>query len=210
MSFADRQEAGEMLAQALYKYRGNNTVVYALPRGGVVLGFEVAEALGVPLDLVITRKIGHPTSPEYAVCAVAEDGTLLCDEEEKFDLDPKWLSQTVEVERAEAERRRQAYLPDEKLVPATGKVAIVVDDGIATGLTIRVAMEYIRKESPAKLIVAVPVAPHEVVEMLYREADEVVVLEDVKNHLGSVGAYYDDFPQVTDEEVIGFLKKSSK
>jgi len=208
MYFTDRHDAGRKLAELLRTYGDSDAVVYALPRGGVPVGFEIAETLGVPLDLVITRKIGHPHNPEYATCAVAEDGTLLCDEEEKALLEPEWLERAISKEQQEASRRRRAYLAGKNHISATDKIAIVVDDGIATGLTARAAVLSIRKEKPAKLVVAVPVAPHEVVEALRNEADEVMVLEDAKEYLGAVGAYYSDFPQITDDEVIELLQKS--
>lgn len=207
MRFKDRTEAGVMLALKLLKYRQDKPIIFALPRGGVPVGYEVAQKLNAPLDLVITRKIGHPTNPEYAVCAVAEDGTLLCDEARRSSLDPEWLERAVDNERKEAARRRRAYLPGRAHISIADKTAIVVDDGIATGLTIRAAVQSIRKEGPAKLVVAVPVAPHDVVEMLRKETDSVVVLEDAKNYLGAVGAYYSDFPQTTDEEVLYYLNK---
>ncbi len=210
MHFIDRQDAGKRLADALIKYCSDDTVIYALPRGGVVVGFEVARLLKAPLDLIITRKISHPYNPEYAVCAVAEDGKLLCDEYEKTLLDSDWLKQEVKRERQEAWRRKKIYLGDREHLSAKNKKAIVIDDGIATGLTIRAALQALKKEKPEELIVAIPVAPREVVEILRKEADAVVVLEDGKNYLGSVGAYYDNFPQTTDKEVVELLKQSRR
>lgn len=210
LRFANRRDAGKQLADALLKYRGKDVVVYALPRGGVALGFEVAQALDAPLDLVITRKIGHPMNPEYAVCAVTEEGDLLCDEKEKVLLDQEWLQKMTLQERQEALRRRKTYMPSIEHIQSKGKIAIVVDDGVATGLTIRVALQSIRKEKPRMLIVAIPVAPYEVAETLRKEADEVVVLEDTKDYLGAVGAYYEDFPQMSDDEVINLLAQSRR
>lgn len=210
MRFIDRQDAGKKLARALVDYGDADTVVYALPRGGVVLGFEVAQALHAPLDFIITRKIGHPNNKEYTVCAITEEGELLCDETVSALLNPDWLKQEAERERLEAARRRKVYLGGAKHISAEGRRVIVVDDGIATGLTIRVALQSLRKEKPKELIVAVPVAPHDVVEVLRKEADAVVVLEDAETYLGAVGAYYDNFPQVTDEEVINLFKQSHR
>lgn len=210
MHFLDRRDAGRQLGKTLAKYRGKDTVVYALPRGGVVVGYEVAKALQAPLDLVITRKIGHPQNPEYAVCAVTEDGELMCDEFEKAALGKRWLKQKVEQERNEAMRRRKVYLDDKKRISAKNKRAIVVDDGIATGLTIRAALQSLKKEKPKKLIVAVPVAPCGTVAILQKEVDAVFVLEDAKNYLGAVGAYYDNFSQVNDDEVIKLVQQSHR
>ena len=208
MRFIDREDAGRQLAEALHKYRDSEAVVYALPRGGVPLGFEIAQALNAPLDLVITRKIGHPMNPEYAVCAITEEGEMLCNEAEKVSLNTHWLKEAAKKEQDEVSRRRHAYLSDIKHIPATDKIAIVVDDGIATGLTIRVAVQSIKKENPKKLVVAVPAAPYDAIEALREDADEIIVLEDARDYLGAVGAYYDNFPQVPDGEVIDLLEKA--
>lgn len=210
MYFSDRQEAGRKLAAELRNYRGSDVVVYALPRGGVVLGYEVARTLGAPLDLVITRKIGHPENPEYAIGAITEEGEALYDEREKALVDREWLEGAAEKERREALRRRQVYLQGKSRTSARGKRVIVVDDGVATGLTLRVALSSLRKDEPRELIVAVPVAPHDIVSILEKEADTVVVLEDAMEYLGAVGSYYEHFSQVSDEEVIDLLRKSRK
>ena len=207
MMFKDRKEAGELLARELAEYKSKDAIVYALPRGGVVLGFEIAKFLHVTLDLVIARKIGHPSNPEYAVCAVTEAGEPFCNEAERAMLDPSWLAQEIKKERAEAKRRRLLYLKNQKHYSAKGKIAIVVDDGVATGLTLRAAIRSLRREEPKELIVALPVAPHEMVEILRAEADRVVILKDEQGYLGAVGAYYQNFPQVSDEEVIELMKQ---
>lgn len=206
MKFLNRQDAGRQLAEKLGEYRHKDAVVYALPRGGVVLGYEISKALNLPLDLLIARKISHTFSPEYAVCAITEDGTLLCNEYERKTLDAEWLNQAAETEKQEAVRRRKVYLKDREHISANGKIAIVVDDGIATGLTIRVALASLRRENPRELVVAVPVAPHDIVQQLKKETDKIVVIEDSFHYLGAVGAYYEDFPQLMDQEVIDLLK----
>ena len=208
MRFSDRKEAGRKLAAELGGYRGDDVVVYALPRGGVVLGYEISRALHVPLDLIITRKIGHPYNPEYAIGAITEEGEALYEERERVEADQDWLKKAAEKERREALRRRRVYLNGRKRTSAQGKRAIVVDDGVATGLTLRAALLSLRKDKPKELIVAIPVAPHDVIQVLRNEADTVVVLEDAKEYLGAVGAYYDEFPQVSDEEVVHFLRQS--
>jgi len=208
--FRDRMDAGEQLAKKLEQYKGMSAIVYALPRGGVVLGFAIAKALEATLDLVITRKIGHPENPEYAVCAVTEDGELLCNERERASISSEWLKSAAKEQQTEALRRRRVYIPNAQRIPITGKTAIIVDDGIATGLTIRAAVRSIKKDNPKKLVVAIPVAPHDVVETLRKEADEVVVLEDAHAYLGAVGAYYSVFPQVSDGEVIDLLSQNKK
>jgi len=197
-----------LLAQQLIQYRGQEAVVYALPRGGVVLGFEVAQFLHIPLDLVIARKIGHPDNPEYAVCAVTEEGEPFCNEKERAVLDSSWLEKEIKKEREEARRRRKTYLEGQKHRSARNKIAIVVDDGVATGLTLRSALRSLRQEQPRELLVAVPVAPHELINILRAEADGVIILKNERNYLGAVGAYYQNFPQVSDEEVIELLRQA--
>ena len=206
MHFRDRAEAGRLLAQALKKYQKQDGVVYALPRGGVVLGVEVARALAMPLDLLIPRKIGHPLQPEYAICAVVESGEMVCNQQEVARVDPQWFRREVEAERQEARRRRELYLGGREPSPVEGKTAIIVDDGIATGLTMEVSIRDALRRRPAHLVVAVPVAPPETVERLAREVDEFIVLDPSPYYLSAVGAYYDHFPQVTDEEVIALMR----
>ncbi|OGG82084.1 phosphoribosyl transferase [Candidatus Kaiserbacteria bacterium RIFCSPLOWO2_02_FULL_56_11] len=208
MHFDNRKDAGVRLAKALARYDNEDAIIYALPRGGVVLGAEVARQLELPLELVIPRKIGHPENPEYAVCAVTEEGDLVCNEEEASRLDPTWLKGAVKREQEETKRRRKAYVGRKRL-PATGKLAVIVDDGIATGLTMRAAIRSLRKELPIEIVIAAPIAPHEVVEYLRHEADDVVVLDDSEPFLGAIGAYYTDFPQVTDAEVTKLLSSFS-
>jgi predicted phosphoribosyltransferase len=208
MRFKDRVDAGRMLAAALSGYRGESLVVFALPRGGVVLGSEIARSLNAPLDLVIARKIGHPQNEEYAVCAVAEDGDMLCNEAAIAELDQEWLRAQAERERLEARRRREVYLRGSPPRDVEGKTAIVVDDGVATGLTIMLAIHELRHRSPKKIVVAVPVAPKETAEAIQKEVDELVALEIPRFYLGAVGAYYEEFPQVTDGDVIRLMAQS--
>jgi len=208
--FRDRTEAGRQLGQALKKYAGDDVIVYALPRGGVVLGVEVAAALHAPLDLVIPRKIGHPLQPEYAIAAVAESGALAANEYETSRVDPTWLDETIEAERREAQRRRRRYLGGRAMTSATGKTAIIVDDGIATGLTMRAAIGDVKNMKPARVVVAVPVAPLDTVDALRKTVDDVVTVFTDSFYLGAVGAYYDDFPQVSDEEVVELMQASGQ
>lgn len=204
LHFTDRSDAGVRLAKALARYDSEDAVVYALPRGGAVVGEEVARQLELPLALIIPRKIGHPENEEYAVCAVTEEGELVCNEEESNKLDPYWLAEAAKREQREAARRREAY---GERISATGKLALIVDDGIATGLTMRAAIRSLRRELASEIIAAAPIAPRAVVEYLRREADDVVVLDDSEPFLGAIGAYYEHFPQVTDEEVIDIMER---
>jgi len=210
MQFKDRAEAGRLLAQALETYQGQDVVVYALPRGGVVTALEIAKFLKAPLDLIIVRKIGHPTQPEYAIAAVS-DNDMIGNEDEIRDVDEKWLKEKIAEERLEIKRRQKNYLQGKKEISIAGKIAIIVDDGIATGLTMRVAVKELKNRHPQKIVVAVPVTPTSTAEILQKETSEVVALDKPKDeeYLGSVGSYYTDFPQVEDDEVINVLNSYS-
>jgi predicted phosphoribosyltransferase len=203
--FRDREEAGKQLARALDGYRGTDAVVLALPRGGVVVGERVAKGLGLPLDIVVARKVGHPTNPEYAICAVDERGTRLCNEAELKRIDKKWLNQAVEQEQQEAQRRIVLYRGKRAPTAITGKTVIIVDDGVATGLTMRLAVQAVKAQWPKKIVVAVPVVPSDVAQKIKREVEELVVLLPPEEFLGAVGAHYNYFPQVEDAEVIRLL-----
>jgi len=203
--FRNRSEAGRLLADALKVYAGQAGVVYPLPRGGVPLGVEIARALKMDLDLIIPRKVGHPFNPEYAIAAVGETGEPVVNRTEVDRVDPKWFEQEVARQREESRRRREAYLHGRVPLPVEGKIAILVDDGIATGLTMKAAIQDARSRKPAKLIVAIPVVPAETARVLRTMVDDLVALDIDENYLGAVGAYYDDFGQTTDEEVIALL-----
>ena len=207
MHFKDREEAGRMLADALHEYEGTDTVVYALPRGGVVLGAEVASKLQAPLDVVVPRKVGHPEQPEYGVCAVTEDGHLVCSKQEISRLDPTWLTTEVQKQQAEAKRRITEYMKDMEAAEVEGKTAVIVDDGVATGLTMLAAIEEIKDRGPSKVVLAAPVIPSDVADRLKRYVDELVALDIPAIYLGAVGAYYDKFDQVEDKEVTKLLHK---
>ncbi len=209
MRFTNRKSAGKLLAEKLEKYSKDDVVVYALPRGGVILGAEIARHIKAPLDLVITRKIGHPMQPEYAIAAVTEEGEMVANHQEISQVDKNWLKQETEAQKNEAKRRRVLYLKGKKHLKAGSKTAIVVDDGIATGFTMKAAILQLKKEKPLKLVVAIPVTPRSTAEALKNEADEVISLDIPSdyNYLGAVGAYYDEFYQINDEQVIQVLDK---
>lgn len=207
--FTDRQEAGKHLAKKLAPYRGKNAIVLALPRGGVVTGYEIAEALKLPLDIIAVRKIGHPSSPEYAVGAVDENGTTILNEMETATIDHAWLNEEIERQRAEAKRRSIVYRAGKKPISLKKKIVILADDGIATGLTARLAVRSVKAQKPEKIIVAVPVAPQESLEALKGEgADEVIALLPPEDFAGAVGAHYVQFDQVGDEEVVRLMEAS--
>ncbi|TSC68785.1 MAG: hypothetical protein G01um101456_507 [Parcubacteria group bacterium Gr01-1014_56] len=203
--FYDRKDAGKRLAAALEHYCGEDAVVLALPRGGVVVGYEVAHILGLPLDIVVARKIGHPTNPEYAIGAVDESGVALLNEAEEKAVDQIWLMGEVERQRQEAARRSMLYRGGKKALPISGKIVVIVDDGIATGLTVRLAIAIARAQHPKQIIVAVPVAPLNMVQKIKWEADEVITLEPPEDFLGAVGSHYEQFAQVEDAEVIRLI-----
>ncbi|MCL5970515.1 MAG: phosphoribosyl transferase [Patescibacteria group bacterium] len=206
MYFKNRREAGKLLAKALGKYKNKEVIVYALPRGGVVTAIEIAKYLDAPLDLIITRKIGHPFEPEYAIGAVAENGHLVRGRFGITNIDQKWFRDEIKKEQKEAQRRREKYLSGRKPLSAKGKIAILVDDGIATGLTIKAGVLELKHQNPKKIVVAVPVAPKDVAEQIKKDVDELVVLDVPKFYVGAVGAYYGEFLPVEDEEVIEILR----
>jgi putative phosphoribosyl transferase len=209
MSFKDRAEAGQRLAQRLMVYAGQKDVrLFALPRGGVVLGAEVAKALGLPLDVIVTRKIGAPGNAEYAIGALAETGEVIWNEGERFAHDQKVLQKIVDKEKKETERRVSAYRGGRALPELKGQTAVIIDDGVATGLTIRAALAAARHQHAAHIILAVPHGAAESLAALRHEADEVIALDEPEQY-GSVGRYYQDFPQTTDREIGELLSQQS-
>lgn len=210
MMFRDRTEAGRRLAQALSPHKGEGTIVLALPRGGVPVAVEVADALDAPLDLVMVRKIGAPGHSEYGIGAVVDgaDPQIVIDEHtaRMAGADAAYLEDTKSRELAEIERRRRAYLGDRAPLDVAGKTVIVVDDGVATGSTAKAALRALKKAGAARRILAVPVAPIETVEALREEADEVVALT-TPYPFHAVGLYYENFDQTTDAEVVEALSR---
>jgi len=206
--FTDRMEAGKQLALKLADYRGKDVVVLALPRGGVVMGYEIARALSCPLDIIVTRKIGHPLDPEYAIGSVDERGISIMNAGETAMLDASWLRDEIERQSKEARRRSVAYRHGRKPIDYTGKIVIIVDDGIATGLTMRLAVRSAKAAKPKKIIVAVPVGAEDSLCTLRDEgADETIVLVPPEEFKGAVGAHYAQFEQVEDKEVIAILDR---
>ncbi|HTU53457.1 MAG TPA: phosphoribosyltransferase family protein [Acetobacteraceae bacterium] len=213
MIFADRREAGRKLAERLVRFREGRPVVLALPRGGVPVGFEIARALAAPLDLVLVRKLGAPGQPELAI------GALALGDEVEFVTDPELLAalgvlpaslEAIKAREArEIERRRKLYLGENKPVAIAGCTAILVDDGIATGATMRAALRASRKRKPARLVLAVPVAPPDTIARLGPEADEIVCLAEPRSFL-AVGQFYRSFPQLEDREVLELLEEARR
>jgi putative phosphoribosyl transferase len=209
MLFANRQEAGRRLASALVHFKTQRPVVLALARGGVPVGFEIAQSLAAPLDVLLVRKIGAPGSPELAIGAIV-DG----EHPERFidqrmvtamSVPQSYLNREIAEQSAEIERRRKIYFQDRAPADVEGATAIVVDDGIATGATMRAALRATRRRRPAKLVLSAPVASPTAIEALRGEVDEVVCLEGSQEFF-AIGEFYRDFHQVSDEEVVALLK----
>ena len=208
MPFSNRTEAGRKLAKALAFYKEQHPVILALPRGGAPVAAEIAAALEAPLDLVLVRKIGVPFQPELAMGAVIDGQEPLVVRNEQVirmaEINESEFDAIRDRELEEIERRRKLYLGNRPHLEVKGQTVIIVDDGIATGATIRVALRAIRMRKPRKLILAVPVAPTQSLDELRTEADEIVCLEDYDD-FGAIGLYYSDFRQISDAEVIKLL-----
>ncbi len=207
MLFRDRHEAGKLLAQKLLDLKDNpDAIVLGIPRGGVVVAYEVAKALNLPLDVFIARKIGAPGNPELAIGAVASDGTVILDEVSInfLGVSKRYIEKEIERQKEEIRKRLQAYRGGREGYSLQGKIVILVDDGVATGATTIVSLRAIRASNPSQLILAVPVAPPDTVEKLRREADKVICLH-TPSPFWAVGAFYLNFEQTTDEEVQALL-----
>jgi putative phosphoribosyl transferase len=211
MRFIDRHDAGGQLSRRLLPLKEANPVVLALPRGGVPVAFEIARALAAPLDLVLVRKIGAPFQNELAVGAVANgdhpevvtDPRLIAG----LGISPEYLEESKTAELQEIERRRRVYLGDRQPLDIAGRIAIIVDDGIATGATMLAALRATRHRRPDRMILAVPVASKSTLKRLGREVEQTVCLNTPRN-FGAVGAFYRQFPQLRDQEVVELLEQA--
>jgi predicted phosphoribosyltransferase len=210
MPFRDRSEAGRKLAAALAGYKDQGPVVLALPRGGVPVAAEVARALEAPIDLILVRKVGVPFQPELAMGAVVDGAAPIIVRNEDVialaGIEESAFKAVCDRELAEIERRRRLYLGSRERVEVAGRTAIVIDDGVATGATTRAALRATRMRNPARLVLAVPVAPTDNLAELRSQADDVVCLED-HAFFGAIGFYYSDFRQISDDEVIETLAR---
>lgn len=208
----DRTEAGRRLAEALADRAGESPVVLALPRGGVAVAGEIARRLAAPLDVVLVRKLGSPWQPELAIGAVVDGDspeTVLNDElVDAIGVPASYIEAETKRQLALIAERRQRYQVERRPVTIAGSTVIVVDDGIATGATMRAALRAIRRAGPKRIVLAVPVAPAETVEELAEEADEIVCL-DTPDPFFAIGAHYRDFRQVEDEEVLRLLHEAN-
>lgn len=213
MLYKDRQDAGQQLANTLINYKDRKPVVIALPRGGIVLGYEVAKALNAPLDIIVARKIGAPFQPEFGIGAIAPNGVCILDDESvKFvRASEAEIKRIVERETAEMNRRIKLYRGELPPPDLAGKTVIIVDDGLATGVTARAAVFSARQMNPEKIILAVPVSSPITADRFRKEKelDKLICLSEPSDFY-AVGACYENFEQVTDEEVINLLKKSKE
>jgi putative phosphoribosyl transferase len=208
--FRDRAQAGQRLAESLQRYAGRpDVIVLALPRGGVPVGYEVARALDVPLDVFVVRKLGVPWHKELAMGALATGGVRLLNTEliESAGIHPTEVNEVTRREQAELERRERQYRGDRPFPDLKGKTIILIDDGLATGSSMRAAVEALRQEQPARIVVAVPVAAPEICDALAEVADEIVCAITPRP-FAAVGLWYDNFAQTTDEEVHDLLARS--
>lgn len=205
--FGSRQEAGLSLAQKLKKYRGKSVIILAIPRGGVVVGKTIASKLSLPLDIIVTRKIGAPGHEELAIGAVGPGGIKVVDWElaGRTGASRKFLETQGKNQDKEVKRRIKLYRGKMALPRLSGKIVILTDDGIATGATVEAAIAWIKSQKPKKLVLAVPLAPLDTLDKIESLVDELIVLETPVEFF-AVGQFYRNFPQVSDEEVINLLK----
>lgn len=202
--FKNRTEAGKLLAEKLVDYKDTDSIVLAIPRGGVPVGYEIASDLGLPMDIALAKKIGHPFNPEYAIGSVSPD-TMIVDEH--ADVSEKYIQEKTEEIRKLLKERSLKYRENRPEAVIKGKTIILVDDGIATGNTLLAILRMLRKKKPEKIIVAVPVAPKGGCQQIRQEADEFICLLE-PDYFPGVGVFYLDFQQVSDEEVIRLMKAS--
>lgn len=208
--FRDRSAAGRELAESLRSYRGReDVVVLALARGGVPVGYEVARALGAPLDVFVVRKLGVPSEPELAMGAIATGGVRVLMEEvlESLAIPDEVVARVAAEEERELERRERHYRGDRAPAEIRGRTVILVDDGLATGATMRAAARAVRAQDPKRVVIAVPVGSPETCASMEAEADEVVCLMTPEPYL-AVGFWYEEFSQTTDEEVESLLRRA--
>lgn len=208
--FQDRADGGKQLAKHLLHYKNcQNALVIGLPRGGVVTAYEVAHELGLPLDLIVPRKIGAPLNPELAVGALTQEGDIIWNNSlmKSLGLHVSDLSSIIAAEKEEARRRLSLYRGNRPPLNIKDKIAILIDDGIATGATMRAAISSARKQKVKKIVVAVPVCPPDTLNEIKKEVDEVICLFSPERFFG-IGAFYINFAQTTDEQVIDLMSKA--
>ncbi len=208
MEFKNRTDAGEKLCKLLTTYKQESVIVYALPRGGVIVAEPIARLLKAPLKLLFTRKIGHPLQPEWAIAAVSESGFLVKNPHVTDYVSKEWLEEEKRKEIQNIKRRKRLYTSNQEEPDLKNKIVIVVDDGIATGLTLEAGLLELKNHHPKQIVIAVPVSPQEIASKLRPLVDAFISLNTPSCYRGSVGSYYDTFDQVSDKEVIDSLARS--
>ena len=206
--FTDRADAGRQLARLLADLELDQPLIYPLPRGGVPVAVEVAKRMAAPLDLLLVRKIGAPGNPEVALGALVEgaDEQIVINEEIQrlSGADDAYLARAVAEQRAELERRKALYLRDRTRANPKGRTVVIVDDGLATGATMKAALIGLKRAGPQRIVVALPLAPKEALDEISAQADDILCINAVTSFHG-VGSFYDDFHQLTDDETVGLL-----
>jgi len=203
--FKNREEAAMLLAKKLTAYKNKNGIVLAVPRGGVPIGYIIAGELNFPLEIILSKKIGHPLSPEFAIGSVTLQG--LVSYNHVSGVSEKYITDEAERIQKELEAKYKLFMGERQPTDPEGKIVIVVDDGIATGNTLEATIHTIRKSNPAKIVVAVPVAPPETADRFRNLADEFICLSEPEG-FSAIGQFYIDFSQVSNEEVIELLNKA--
>ena len=210
--FKDRFDAGKQLAEKLMKYKGKkDTIIFGIPRGGLEVGYELAKNLKLPLDIILTKKIGFPGNDEYAIGAVGLGNEYIVDEEvvKSSAISQNYIKEEVKRLSKLIEERYKLFRKNKKFPNIKNKTIIVVDDGIATGNTVKMSIKLLKKQKPKKIILAIPVAPQEAIRMLEKHVDELICLSTPINFF-AIGQFYDNFTQVSDKQVIGYLSKAKE
>jgi len=212
MKYKDREDGGQALIPLLKEYKdADDAIIIALPRGGVVTGYEIAKELHLPLDIVVPRKIGAPENEEFAIGALTEDGEPILNKNvaDIYNFEDEKIQDIIKNERKEAQRRLALYRGNRKPLDLTGKTAIIVDDGIATGSTMLAAIKSVKYKGAQKIIVAVPVSAQDSYNSIKKEVNDVIC-PHIPVYFGAVGAFYEIFAQTEDEEVISLMNESKK
>lgn len=209
--FRDRRDAGAKLAESLEKYRSDKPIILGMPRGGVVVAYEIAKVLNAQLDVIVARKLGAPSQPEFAIGAIAPGDIVVFNEEVQgyYAPDSAEIKKIISEEKLEMQRRINLYRQGRSNLEVKNKVVIIVDDGVATGQSAIAAVRSVRKMQPQKIVFAAGVGALDAIKVLEREADEVICLAMPANFM-AVGQWYENFDQTTDDEVIALMQLSEK
>lgn len=210
-TFRDRFDAGERLGRLLEDYRAESPIIYALPRGGVPVGYEISRALDAPLEALVCRKLGAPGQPELGIGAVTSDGVRFLNEPlvERLGVSDEYVERVTDQESEEAARRARLLRVGNAELEAAGRTAIIVDDGLATGVTAHAAIRSMRRRGAVRIVLAVPVCAAQTEAEIRTEVEDLVCLE-ITGDLGAIGFWYRDFSQVTDEEALELLQRVKK